>query len=130
MQTYNTVYCDKHSKTIQNAIYTLNNIHQSVLCYRQNITCNTQNKLNTQYPYIKYSEDIIYISFPPEAIYITNIQNSANCKMITEYYDDFIQEIQITRDMHLYPSSTIIMYNRKNTVISFDIYLYKPDSKL
>ena len=45
--------------------------------------------------------------------------------MVTEYYEDSIQEIQIHKKMHLYPSSTVIIYNTQNTVLSFDVYLYK-----
>ena len=125
-QPYNMIYYDKVSHTLEDATYTLQCVSNSILRYKQTISSAKLFTDSVFANYIRYNYDsgIIYLSFPPQCKYITNIRNSANCKMVM-YYDN--QEILIKPSINLYNDGTItiIIYAAKNTTISFDVYLRK-----
>lgn len=126
---YNVVYCIDSNTTLDNAILTLYKNPQSILKYTEIIYYNTP----STYPHLKYSteQDILYITFPPECLFVTNIKNNAHCKMVIEYEDTFfIKEKKVTPDMYISPYSKLILYKKPgvtNVRITFDIFLYKTD---
>ena len=130
-QRYNVVYNDTASHTLEDALETLDEVPQSMLRYTQYIYPG-----RSSYPYMIHKPEvgILYFSFPPECIYVTNVKNTAHYKMVIEYKDrddphiniENMKEICVIPDMHLSPDSNVCVYLRNQpTRISFEVFLFK-----
>ena len=135
-QSYNVVYNDTISTTLEDAFVTLDTVPHSILRYTQHIYPG-----KSTYPFIihKPENDLLYFSFPRECIYVTNVKNTAHCKMIMECMEkdehdncnEYLKEIHVMPEMYLSPNTNVCVYLRnKPTRISFDVLLCKIRSKL
>jgi len=73
------------------------------------------------------ADDTVLIMLPSDCIYITNIHNAKNCKMVTYYQDgQYLKEAVVVPSLSVAPGTTIIMYGQglSNNVLSFDVYRY------
>ena len=127
-QTYNVVYNDTISTTLEDALVTLDTVPHTILRYTQHIYPG-----KSTYPFIihKPEDGLLYFSFPSECMYVTNVKNTAHCKMVMECtekedFNEYLKEMCVMPDMYLSADTTVCIYLRnKPTRISFDVFLSK-----
>lgn len=131
------IYHDPQCTSLQEGLRTLHSISNPIFSYRQIISLKNPYYDITYKPYYHYNpiNEIITLSFPREYTWITNLQNSQQCKMVSYYKDivhSYIKEITITPSMNIriHPNTIIIIYTKgkKDIDISFDAYLMKSNS--
>jgi len=139
-QPYAMIYHDNTRRTLHEGMIILQSISNPILCYQQIL------RTDDIYSDIAYRKHVnhdpaneqIILSFPPECIWIANLRNSHNCKMVTYHKDietSFIKEITVIPSMNFdlmsHDVSIIIYTNGKTNIeIYFDVYLVKKVSKL
>lgn len=139
-QPYAMIYHDTETRTLQEGIRVLHSISNPMLCYQQIL------RIDDIYSDIAYRKHVIHdpanekiiLTFPSECIWIANLRNSQNCKMVTYHKDmdtSFIKEITVIPSMNFdlisHDVNIIIYTNGKTNIeIYFDVYLVKKVSKL
>ena len=139
-QPYAMIYHDNTSRTLHEGMIVLQFITNPILCYQQILLMNDIYSDISYRKHVKHDPENkrIILTFPSECIWIANLRNSQNCKMVTYHKDietSFIKEITVIPSMNFdlmsHDVSIIIYTNGKTNIkIYFDVYLVKKVSKL
>jgi len=131
-QNHSLIYYDRYAQTVADALYQLQRISNTMICYRQYIPI----VLHSEDILLDYrvEEDLAYITIPLECTCVTNIRNNRGCKMVM-YYQDLhtpMKEVNVTPRMYVRPGTTIIVYTRAltNLVVTMDVFISTPMANL